>query len=89
MMIQSFLASVVASVPKEIIAFGVGIIMSSQQRSTTRRAIRDLVEDEVKEALRDWEIPEHKIDHYIKFNEKHYKREIRARFDAILQGFTK
>lgn len=59
-------------------------ILASQVRSNFRRAIRDLVEDEIADSLRDYEISQHDIDKHIKGKKSHLKEEIRARFDALL-----
>lgn len=84
-MMGKILELVAGAVPKAVVDGVLRAIVTSQFRKNVRRAIRDLVEDEQKEALIDLGVDREDAHEYIKSREGRLKKEIRARFDAILQ----
>ena len=64
------------------------LIRSSSGRKVFRRMIRDLIEDEIKEALLLHSINRKEAELYNKKNKSRLKQEIRSRLDPILQAKT-
>lgn len=84
-MLNKIIEVIAGGVPKAIVDGILRSIVTSQFRKNVRRAIRDLVEDEQKEALTDLGVDREEAHRYVKSREGRLKKEIRARFDAILQ----
>jgi hypothetical protein len=61
-------------------------IKSSSARRVFRRAIRDVIEDEINSALSEHGVDRQSQIRFTRKNKKHLDREIRARFDPILQA---
>ena len=83
-MIDKILEIVAGGLPKAVVDGILKAIVMSQFRKNCRRMIRDLVEDEVKEALTDHGIDSNTAHDYVKSRKGRFKDEIRARFDALL-----
>lgn len=83
--IAAITSSLAQALPKEIVAGVFSAISSSQRRKVIRRAVRDLVEDEVTRALQANKVPYEQAMDYVKDNKSYYKQEIRNRFDPVFR----
>lgn len=81
---QAIFTTMASVFTKETLASIGNAILSSQVRKTFRRAIRDVVEDEVSAALFEKGLTDKEVKKYIRNNKSRLKDEIRARFDVIL-----
>lgn len=84
-LIAAFGAGLGEALPREVVKSIFGAIAKSQLRSVWRRAIRDITEDMVLEALIEHDIPLDQAKKYVDRKEKYYKQEARNRFDHALQ----
>jgi hypothetical protein len=82
---QTILSAVAGAVPAKLIDAVLKGIVTSQFRKNLRRAIRDVIEDEMHEALTDHGVSEEAATEYVNRRKGRLKKEIRARFDATLQ----
>lgn len=80
----SIISAVAGSFTKETFASIGNAILGIQVRNSFRRAIQDLVEDEVRQALRDKGIAPEDAKRYVRKNKRRIKEEISNRFDALL-----
>ena len=85
LLVSSFGAGLGNSLPREVVQAIFATIAKSQMRKVWRRAIRDMAEDMVLEALIDHKIDIEKAREYIEDKESYYKDESRNRFDHALQ----
>ena len=84
-LVSAFGAGLGNSLPREVVQAIFATIAKSQLRKVWRRAIRDMAEDMVLEALIDHKIDIEKAREYIEDKESYYKDESRNRFDHALQ----
>lgn len=83
---STIITSIAGAFSKEAFTVIGDLFKSSSQRGVFRRAIRDLVEDEIKDALLQQGMSREDIKKFTKDNERRLKKEIRARFDPVLQA---
>jgi len=83
-MFQSILITLASMFTKETFSSLGNAILNHQVRSCFKRAIRDVVEDEVKRALIYHGVKGETSNRYIKAQRREFRKEIDARFNALL-----
>ena len=84
-LVSAFGAGLGNSLPREVVQAIFATIAKSQLRKVWRRAIRDMAEDMVVEALVEHDIGIQQAKKYVDRKESYYKDEARNRFDHALQ----
>lgn len=84
-LIGAFGAGLGKALPQEIVKSIFSAIAEAQSRRVWRRAIRDVIEDEVFLALDSHGVDANVAHEYVRERKKYYKQEVRNRFDHALQ----